>query len=71
MTQLPQLPLSPIIVAEWTSPTIQTHSVLYTAEQMQAYGQACREAALEDAAKVAEGHYGDGFRLAEELRALK
>ena len=32
---------------------------------------AARFAALEEAALMAEGHYGDGHRLAEEIRALK
>ena len=52
----------------------------YTAEQMQAYGQACREAALEEAAKVCshkaetkrlflnESHY---LECAEAIRSLK
>ena len=31
---------------------------------------AARVAALEEAALMAEGHYGDGHRLAEEIRAL-
>ena len=51
----------------------------FTAEQMQAYGQACRDAALEEAAIDAEriGHLWSGapaqafFKLAEKIRSLK
>ena len=39
---------------------------LYTAEAL----AAARVQALEEAALMAEGHYGDGHRLAEEIRAL-
>ena len=51
----------------------------YTVHQMQAYGQQCREAALEEAAIDAErnGHLWSGkpaqafFELAEQIRSLK
>ena len=65
----------PDAIGVWghTSPTS------YTAEQMQAYGQACRDAALEEAAIDAErnGHlWSDAtaqafFKLAEQIRSLK
>ena len=46
----------------------------YTAEQMQAYGQACRAAALEEAAMAAENGFKyalDGYQIADKIRSLK
>ena len=46
----------------------------YTAEQMQAYGQACREAAMEEAAMAAENGFKyalDGYQIADKIRSLK
>ena len=46
----------------------------YTAEQMQAYGQACRAAALEEAAMAAENGFKyalDGCQIADKIRSLK
>ena len=46
----------------------------YTAEQMQAYGQACREAALDKAAQVCDAYRGTALGLADcanEIRKLK
>ena len=42
----------------------------YTLEQMVQYASETRRQALEEAALMAEGHYGDGHRLAEAIRAL-
>lgn len=42
--------------------------------QMQAYGQACREAALEEAAMAAESGFKyakDGYQIADAIRSLK
>ena len=36
---------------------------LYTAEQMKAYGQVCRETALEEAAICAWNHYMDSCKV--------
>jgi hypothetical protein len=41
---------------------------------MQAYGQACREAALEEAAMAAESGFKyakDGYQIADAIRSLK
>ena len=42
----------------------------YTVSQVQAAYTAGRAAGLEAAALMAEGHYGDGFRLADAIRNL-
>ena len=48
----------------------------YTEEQMQAYGQECRAAALEEAAQVCESqnqgwHSDDAALIAHQIRSLK
>ena len=46
----------------------------YTPDQMQAYGQACREAAMEEAAMAAENGFKyalDGYQIADKIRSLK
>ena len=43
----------------------------HSPEQMQAYGQVCRDAALEEAAKCAEDYPTYGEATAEEIRSLK
>ena len=46
----------------------------FSAEQMQAYGQACREAALEEAAMAAEDGFKydlNGYQIADKIRSLK
>ena len=47
-----------------------TTAKLYTASQVQDAYTAGRAAGLEAAALMAEGHYGDGFRLADAIRNL-
>lgn len=47
---------------------------LYTAEQVQAYGQQCREAALEETAKVCDERANgenDAQYCADRIRSLK
>ena len=49
---------------------ITYHSV----DQMQAYGQACREHALEEAAMAAEDGFKydlNGYQIADKIRSLK
>ena len=64
------LPLpKPDAIGVWghTSPTS------YTAEQMQAYGQSCRDHALEEAAMAAEDGFKyalDGYQIADKIRSL-
>ena len=46
----------------------------YTADQMKAYGQACREQALEWAAMAAENGFKyalDGYQIADKIRNMK
>ena len=46
----------------------------YSPVCMQAYGQACREAALEEAAMAAENGFKyalDGYQIADKIRSLK
>ena len=51
------------------------HAPAFASYQMADYGQQCYEAGRasirEEAAELSEGHFGDGFRLAEEIRSLK
>ena len=68
MTKLPPLPLEEAI---WDDPERGMVPVGYTADQMLDYGQQCREAALEEVANICEDHYGEDFRLTEEIRAMK
>ena len=68
---LPPLPDSPYLYTEWTSPAERVSNTMFTEAQMQAYGQQCREAALEEVANICEDHYGEDFRLTEEIRAMK
>ena len=46
----------------------------FSYEQMKAYGQACREHALEEAAMAAEDGFKyalDGYQIADKIRSLK
>ena len=46
----------------------------YTADQLKAYGQACREQALEEAAMAAEDGFKydlNGYQIADKIRSLK
>ena len=46
----------------------------YDTEQMQAYGQTCREQALEEAAMAAGNGFKyalDGYQIADNIRRLK
>ena len=50
------------------------HYMGYTSEQMQAYGQACRSVALEEAAMAPENGFKyalDGYQIADNIRSLK
>ena len=67
---LPRLP-EPIIAKSTLIEGGGIWGALYDAEQMQAYGQQCREAALEEAAKCAEDYPTYGEATAEEIRSLK
>ena len=58
---LPKLP-EPIEANKYIGP-----AHYYTEAQMIQF----QRETLEACARIAEGHYGDGHRLAEELRALK
>ena len=71
---LPNLPI-PEALGVWG----YARPTSYTAEQLQAYGQQCRDKALEEAAIDAErnGHLWSGkpaqafFELAEQIRSLR
>ena len=46
----------------------------YTLDQIKAYGQTCRDAALEEAAMAAENGFKyalDGYQIADKIRSLK
>jgi hypothetical protein len=46
----------------------------YTPKDMKAYGQACRDAALEEAAMAAENGFKyakDGYQISDAIRSLK
>ena len=76
---LPPLP-TPACTTYFDVECVEVATRFYKAEQMQAYGQACREAALEEAAQVCshkaetkrlylnEAHY---LECAEAIRSLK
>ena len=76
---LPTLP-TPACTTYFDVECVEVATRFYKAEQMQAYGQACREAALEEAAQVCshkaetkrlylnEAHY---LECAEAIRSLK
>ena len=66
MVKLPPLPD--------VKPYTYSMDLCYTAEQMQAYGQACRAAALEEAAKVCDERANgenDAQYCADRIRSLK
>ena len=63
---LPPLP-SPNMVHQSHGTTL----LGYKEEKLMKWGKKCRDAALEEAATICEGHYGDGWRVAEEIRRLK
>ena len=52
MIELPE----PNYYATFTADSSIIYNPYYTADQMQAYGEACRKAALEEAAKVCEAY---------------
>lgn len=47
------------------------NSHLFTEAQLRSEVERVRRETVEECARIAEGHYGDGFRLAEEFRSLK
>ena len=51
--------------------TINKGLSIWSAQQMREYGRQCAEAMREACLKAAEGHYGDEYRLAHEIRALE
>ena len=52
---LPPLPIPVLKASEIIESASGVLAALYTADQMKAYGQQCREAALEEAAVFTEG----------------
>ena len=71
---LPPLPIPVLQPSELIESATGVLGALYLKEQMQAYGQACRAAALEDAAQCAESAFRyakDGYQIADEIRSLK
>ena len=71
--KLPDLPDSPYLYTEWKDATTpaRVSSTMYKEYQMREYAKQAAEAMREACAKAAEGHYGDGHRLAADIRALE
>ena len=65
--KLPELPEPAMVYINATGHTTRCHNETQLIE----YGRACAEAMREACANAAEGHYGDGHRLAHEIRALE
>jgi hypothetical protein len=75
--KLPPLPPPPYTVIRQDADSEIREYHGYTEVQMQAYGQACRDAAIEEAAKVCDEQQKDGecperaAYCAEAIRSLK
>jgi hypothetical protein len=69
---LPPLPSSQYSVSDWLDADTHVTSTTYTADQMRKYGEACRKAALREAATEADEYtrntYGATYGVGNYIR---